>query len=372
MNGKNILINGLKAKAGGGKNIFENFVKLLSESVDDHKYYVLTPGKAEYRKYAREHLIITDVETIFKRNLFFPALYFLKLPLLLKRLKIDLIFNFGDVIIPTSVHQIYFFDWANAVTVEKYIWNKMSAMEFVVSKTKIFLIRKYIKKVKLTIAQTQYMADKLRESFGLNEIVVIPTPVGIDFLNPEITHHFNLPREKVKFLFPAGFSSHKNFDVIIPLAKLIKKFSLPYLVIITIDKTAAKTFLNIIETEELDCVRNIGKVDGVNMPSLYHQCDVLFLPTLLESFGLPFVEAMACKKPIITSDLGFAHAICEEIALYFDPFDENSILATMQNVFCDHKMLQERIRLGEAKINELPDWTKVFSQFKVCMERLLN
>ena len=304
---KNIFINGLKAKAGGGKNIFDNFIKQLAEVTLYDKYYVLTPNRNEYLGYARENLIIVEVKAFFKKNLLFPALYFFELPILLRKLKIDLIFNFGDVIIPSEIEQIYFFDWANAVNEEKYIWKKMSAAEFLISKTKIYLIKKYIKKVKLTIAQTDYMASRLNAFFGLKNIEVIPTPVGTDFLNPSILKDFQLPKDKIKFLFPAGFSSHKNFDVIIPLAKLIKKSGLSFLIILTVDEIAAKRLLKEIEINKLDCIQNIGKVVGVNMPSLYQQCDVLFLPTLLESFGLPYMEAMACKKPIITSDIMMAY-----------------------------------------------------------------
>lgn len=369
---KNILINGLKAKAGGGKNIFDNFIKLLFESTSDHKYYVLTPDKHEYERFSKDNLVIVDVRTLFKINLFFPALYFFELPILLRNLKIDLIFNFGDVIIPSKIRQVYFFDWANAVYPDKYIWQRMSASEFIVSKMKVFLIRKYINRVKLTIAQTQNMANRLKSFYGLTEVVVIPTPVGIGFSQTNIYHDFNLPLGKKKFLFPASFSSHKNFEIIIPVGELIKKFDLPYIIVITIEGNVAKSFLKEINNKKLDCIINVGKVAGVNMPALYQQCDVLFLPTLLESFGLPYVEAMACRMPIITSDLDFAHDVCGDLAGYFNPFDANSILSVMQNIFTDEYQVKERIKLGKARIAESPDWAEVFSNFQKCIELALN
>lgn len=368
----NILINGLKSKAGGGKNILDNYLNQLHLTNQTHTFYVLTPDQKGYEIYAKNNVILVDVKEVFKKNILFLALYFLELPILLRKLKIDLIFNFGDVIIPTKTDQIYFFDWAYAVYQEEYIWNRMSFKDLLVRKIKVFLIGKYIGKVKLTICQTQNMAKRLVSHYKLQNIVVVPTPVGIEFNNAELSYQFNLPKEKIKFLFPASFSSHKNFDILIPLGEQIKKSKLPYVIVLTIDKVAAKGFFEEIEKKKIDCIINVGKLPGTLMPTLYKQCDALFLPTLLESFGIPYIEAMAYEKPIITSDLDFAREVCEKLAYYFDPFDAASILKAMQGAFNNENQRIERINLGKAKVNSLPDWENVFLEFQKYIELTIN
>ena len=52
----------------------------------------------------------------------------------------------------------------------------------------------------------------------------------------------------------------------------------------------------------------------------------LFIPTLVESFGLIYIEAMKYNCPILTSDRDFAHWICKDLAMYFDPLNEMSIV----------------------------------------------
>ena len=57
----------------------------------------------------------------------------------------------------------------------------------------------------------------------------------------------------------------------------------------------------------------------------------LFLPTLVESFGLIYLEAMKYGCPIITSDRDFSRWICGDLAMYFDPMDAISIANTIEN-----------------------------------------
>jgi len=41
-----------------------------------------------------------------------------------------------------------------------------------------------------------------------------------------------------------------------------------------------------------------------DLVNLYNQCDVFVSPTRAESFNIPCIEAMACGKPVITTDFG--------------------------------------------------------------------
>ncbi len=368
----NIFINGLKSKTGGGKNILDNYIQHLVDFDTEHRYYVLTPERDSYKQYNSKSICIIDVHPVFKHNLLFPLLYFFKFPLLLKKLKIDLIFNFGDVIIPTRVKQIYFFDWAYAVYDEDYIWKRMSKKDFLVRKVKVWLIDKYIRKVNITIGQTNNIINRLTKKYGLKNLVLLPTPIGNEFSDNQTYFDFDLPEAKIKFLFPASYASHKNFDILLPLAKLIKESSLPYVIIITLDESNAFELLATYEKERiLDVIINVGKIDSKLMPSLYRQTDVMFLPTLLESFGLPYVEAMAYEKPIITSDLDFAHDVCGDVAIYFNPFEPESILSVMKRVSGNLKVVN-RISLGKEKIEKQPDWEEVFLKFQEQIELSLN
>ena len=291
---------------------------------------------------------------------------------MLKKYKIDLVFNFGDIVIPTSVSQIYFFDWAYAVYSEEYVWRKMRMKDYIIRKTKIFLINKFIDRAELTIVQTKNIADRLMKKFSNQNVVIIPTPVGIDLSDDNEFCDLKLSNDKKYFFYPASYSTHKNFEIVLSLLLLIKKRKLPYVLVLTLDFEVASEFLEKIKSANLNNVINLGKVKLELMPSLYKQVDALFFPSLLETYGLPYIEAMAFEKPILTSNLDFAHAICDDMAFYFNPFEAQSILNVMMSYDMDNEDLERRIIKGKFNVNTIPNWKEVFNIFNTQIEIVLN
>lgn len=364
----NILINGISSKTGGGKNILDNFLRsLLEDDSKGNKYFVLTPNESEYAAYNTEHISIVSISDLYRINLLFPFLYYYKLPEIIGRLRIDLIFNFGDVVIPKvkEVKQIYFFDWAYAVYNESYIWKNMSAKEFLIRKLKVLLIGRYIKDVDLTYAQTLNIEQRLTRKYQIKQIKVVPTPISsVFFENNTEESDFCFPASKVKFFYPAGYAPHKNFDIIPKVCSLIKDENLPFIIVLTLDGNLP--FTKSLIADYGNIVINVGKVPQDKIPALYKGIDILFFPSLLESYGIPYVEAMALHKGIITSDMDFAHAVCNDRALYFDPFNASSVVAKMKDVV--------NVNVSETTDynNDNLSWNYVFGVFKQDINQLLK
>lgn len=368
----NILINAFNLSIGGGKNILDNYIKGLSNTELIHNYFFLTPNSSSYFKYGSNKLIIIDIEPIYKFNIFFIGLYFYRFPMLLRKFKIDLIFNFGDIVVPTKVPQIYFFDWAYAVYSEKYIWRNMRLKDYLLRKIKKYLIEKYIDIVKLIIVQSINVSRRFKANFKNDKILVVPTPLGIKEIQGNQIFNLNLKKGVKYFFYPASFSYHKNFEVILKLLFLIKSKKLPFVIILTLDETVASKFLDKINLYYKDNIMNLGKVDLELMPSIYNQVDALLFPSLLETYGFPYIEAMTFDKPILTSNLDFAHAICDDFAFYFDPFDPESILDVMLGFDSNLDDLRERITKGKLKLKSIPEWKDVIIEFNFHINNILR
>jgi glycosyltransferase involved in cell wall biosynthesis len=67
-------------------------------------------------------------------------------------------------------------------------------------------------------------------------------------------------------------------------------------------------------TQALHIADNVifeGEVSHTDMPRYYQQCDVFCFPTLGEPFGKVIIEAMACAKPVVASQIGGPREIIE-------------------------------------------------------------
>ena len=110
---------------------------------------------------------------------------------------------------------------------------------------------------------------------------------------------------------------HKNIPITIQIARILKdKYpGFKFRFVLSINKEDFPSFEDSLE----DCFVFLGKVSIEECPSLYEQCDVAFLPSLLECFSAMYAESMRMRRPIITTDLPFARGLCKDAALYYEP-----------------------------------------------------
>ena len=372
-----IFINGLKANTGGGKCILENYLSLLhAQKQQNHHYYVLTPDKNKYSHYACDWISIIDTLSIAKKNLFFPLLYFYTIPKLLKKYDVDIIFNFGDVIIPTKTPQVYMFDWPYAAYPESQVWKMMDLKNFLMRKIKLALIKKYFKLPVTITTQTKTIEKRLRRYYNADNLKVVPSAIPLENLAVKESFDFGLHDQNFKFIYPTSFSPHKNLSILLQLAKLIKQKQYPFKIFLTIDETnnsAAKNFMKKTQELQLDSViNNVGRLNMEKVASLYRQTDALLMPTLLETYGLPYVEAMFHGKTVLTSDLDFAHDVCGDAAFYFDPFSAESILENIKKAYDNIELRNHKIEIGKDKIANLLTWGQVFEQYQSIIESNLE
>lgn len=349
-----------------------NILSLLKESDSPHKFVVLTPDKIQYGKYASANVRIIDIPDACKHNILFPVLYHVILPRLLREHRIDLIFNLGDIPIPSPKPQLYIFDWSYAVYPESIVWKRLDLGGYLSRKIKLFWFKRYLKHASIVIAQTAVMKHRLESIFGLDNVEVVPNAVSLENHNGGMPVDFRLPHGKFNLLCLSHYYSHKNIEIFIPVALKIKQLSLPYCIITTIDRNqhkGASAFLDDIMKHGLeDVIINIGSVEMASVPSLYSQCDAVLLPTLLESFSGTYVEAMFHCKPILTSKMDFAEDVCGSAAFYFDPMDSDSILESVRQARDDIELREKRVENGKAMVRNMPTWNQAFERYQELFE----
>jgi len=366
----NIFVNALNSSIGGGKNILDNYLYQLTKIDSCHDYFILTPDYEKYRSFSRDNMQILEINKLYKNQFWFLLLYYYKYPQIIQNQRIDVIVNFGDVIIPSKIPQIYFFDWAYAVYDSKSIWREMDYKNFLIRKTKVLLIKRYIQDVHLILAQTVNIKERLIAKLNAQNVKVLPTPIGLNASLKNDSKDFGLPKGRILFLYPASFSVHKNFNIVLKVGELIDSNDLPFTVVLTLKRNEQTDFFR--QIENIKSIINVSSVNLDDIPSLYNQCDALFFPSLLESYGLPLVEAMSLEKPILVSDLDFSRAVCGANAFYFDPCSANSIVEVMKSFNISQEKLKKKLKAGKQIADSIPDWAEVAAIFEKEIYFILN
>ena len=72
--------------------------------------------------------------------------------------------------------------------------------------------------------------------------------------------------------------------------------------------------------------------NDTSLTKMYSNAIALFFPSLYEGFGLPLLEAMSCGCPIGASQTSSLPEVANDAALYFDPYDKDSILSVAETL----------------------------------------
>ena len=116
----------------------------------------------------------------------------------------------------------------------------------------------------------------------------------------------------------------------------------------------------------------LGRVDNSLIKILLQNAKALIYPSLYEGFGLPLMEAMCCKCPIICSDIPPFREICREAAIFFNPTDYDEMFKSINKCIKNDFLVKENIKYYE-KLLLLYKWDKSAELIlKNCEEFFLN
>ena len=204
------------------------------------------------------------------------------------------------------------------------------------SPLKRLYLRRYFKKLCTQIenlfVQTPVIADRVSKVYGFDRtrIEVIPPAVPSGLLQSAGSDHhpvIHACRKPHRLLFLSAYYPHKNHAILPGLVRELRSRGLAEnaQIYVTLDKaTVPRRLYSEIENCS-DVITDLGPLSREEVARAMHSATALFLPTLLESFTLVYLEAMAKGLPIFTSDRDFSRWCCGDMATYFEPTSAASI-----------------------------------------------
>jgi glycosyltransferase involved in cell wall biosynthesis len=370
---KTVVFNALNSNSGGGLSIRDSYLRLLNCEKLSERYVVFAAKDADLGFLTNTNIEIMELPGIYRKTIMAPFAYLFMLGRMINRIGADVVFNIGDLIVHTGAKQIYLFDWPYALDVYEKVWAGMKNKDWLIRKVKLALLKHSIHRPDIVIAQTDFIKQRLEEKYALRDVRVVHNAVTLDNALVEQELGVKLP-EGVCLVCPSVYYPHKNIEILLDVAGLIKAQGLNYRIVTTVnpDTTAAKKFIAAISERGLNgIITNIGHVPLNQMKALYARCDALLMPTLLESFSIVYLEAMKHKLPIFTSKMWFAEAVCGDAAKYFKPFDANDILQTIKEILPNAIAKKALIEAGTSRLSSFQTWEANFARYQKMIAELL-
>jgi len=201
---------------------------------------------------------------------------------------------------------------------------------------------------------------------------VISNTVNGHFLDPKnVTDKLPEKAEnEVRLLMLSSYYPHKNHKIIRETVKELNKqnTSKQFKFVVTLPGEP----YNRLFSEVSEDVINLGRLPIAECPGLYKECDFMFLPSLLECFSASYIEAMLMRKPILTSDLGFAHTVCKDAAVYFNPTHPNEIANKIIDLAENIDLQNDLIEKGERIASEIGTPSKRASSILALCEEVVK
>ena len=97
------------------------------------------------------------------------------------------------------------------------------------------------------------------------------------------------------------------------------------------------------------CVRFLGFVADEDLPGLLTQASIFLYPSFYEGFGLPPLEAMACRTPVIAANTSSLPEVLGDAALQVSPTDVDGLARAITLLLHDDSLRQTLSERGLAQ-----------------------
>ncbi len=225
-----------------------------------------------------------------------------------------------------------------------------------------FVVPRVLKNCKKVITVSEFEKNRIGEKLHLK-------PNQLDYIYNGVSEHFRpvedvktLERIKNQYNLPENFLFFLgNTDPKKNTPRVLKAFldfaktdeNNHHLLIVDYEKALVEKFLADNKASEfMSKFRFPGYVQNTDLPAILSLAKIMLYPSLRESFGIPILEGMACKTPVITSDTSSMPEVSGGAALLVDPTQTEEITAAIHSLLNSPEKRSELIAKGVQRAAE--------------------
>jgi glycosyltransferase involved in cell wall biosynthesis len=163
-------------------------------------------------------------------------------------------------------------------------------------------------------------------------------------------------------IYVGGFGPHKNLERLLrAFAALEPQGDFADVNLIMVGEYEREVFHSSFQklqsiVQELGLANRViftGYLADDDLVTLLNLATVLVLPSLMEGFGLPAIEAAACGCPVIATKASPLPSLLGEGALYIDPMDDQAMTRALNQVLTSAELRTQMRRAGLSVARQL-------------------
>lgn len=219
--------------------------------------------------------------------------------------------------------------------------------------------------------ENPFISRRVESLFSGKTVYTVSNYYNQIFDNPDKwARNHNLPNfDGVTCLSVSSPIDHKNFQIIPEIIRIYKKKwtsqNIRFVLTFSYEKSEMEMPFDVREN-----ILFVGKVDVSEVPYLYEQSDIMFMPSLLECFSATYPEAMRMGKPIVTTDLEFARGLCGDAACYFSAVDAEAAAEAIHKVATDKEYANQLVVRGKKRLLEYDNYEERASKLIKIVEQI--
>lgn len=232
-----------------------------------------------------------------------------------------------------------------------------------------------IKRAKAITAISECTKNEIIEHYHVNPLNINVTYDALDLNFKEIlkTHRAKNYYSFPYILYVGNAYPHKNLERLLQAFKQIRqKFNLK-LVLAGADGYFYPRLNDFAEKLGLgNEVIFFGYANDTQLINLYSSCRCLVFPSLMEGFGLPNLEALACGRLPVISDIPVFREIWRKDLLYFDPENVSDMADKLMTVLSlTDREYHHKVEIAQKRLKDY-SWRKTAGETLKLYQKIMS
>ena len=372
----NLLLNASNVRHGGGVTVCLNLIREFLPLRSADRVYLIHPQGVGYEALGTfGNVTLLPVPDSFHHS------YISKIRhneyifrAWCRQYSIDKVVSLGNVAFRCDGRpQLLYVQNAFLVYPDSPAWKRLSWRNFLYNSLMDQWASLHLRQATSFAVQTEVMKERLIKRFEAEDGKIYLVPNAADSHSEPAPAR--LPDGSLKLIFLSHYYPHKNFESLLPLARMIAEKRLPVSITLTLNRSknpAVKELLNDIKKEGLENILpNGGHIPLAQIGAAMAAHDGLFLPTLLETFSGAYAEALRCGRPIFTSHYDFAVHSLGDAAFFFDPLNTDAIYRVLEAAVAKPEEMATKAKAAAALGLAMPDWPQIAQHFSDVTDRFV-